>query len=111
MTRDRLVTDEGTFEATSAEGLPRTILEAMYLGRPVVAYDMAGVREQVVHGVTGLLVPESDVVALAESLVALIEDAPLRRRMGEAAALRCRAEFGSERMVGEILGVYRALVG
>lgn len=112
VTRDRVVTAQGVFRATSGEGLPRTILEAMYLGRPVVAYDMAGVREQVIDGVTGRLVREHDVEGLGHALVELASDRSLRARMGAAAAVRCRTEFSTERMVSGIVSVYeQALAG
>lgn len=107
VTRDLVATDEGPLAATSGEGLPRTILEAMFLGRPVVAYDMAGVTEQVVDGETGLVVPEGDVDALGRAIVAMSADPALRARMGEAGRTRCLAEFGTARMVDATVRIYR----
>ncbi len=70
------------------EGLPMSVIEAMLTGLPVVATDIRGPREQVVDGVTGLLVPPGTVAPLAEALSRLAADAGLRARMGEAGRLR-----------------------
>ena len=62
------------------EGLPMSVIEAMLTGLPVVATDIGGPREQVVHGETGLLVPPRQVPPLAAAL------APACRRSGAACA-------------------------
>ena len=54
------------------EGTPRSVLEAMSVGRPIITTDVPGCRETVVHGVNGLLVPPRDVKALAQSMLSLI---------------------------------------
>ena len=54
------------------EGLPRTILEALATGRPVITTDMPGCRDPIRHGVNGLLVPPRDAPALAEAMEAMI---------------------------------------
>ena len=70
------------------EGMPRSIIEAMFAGLPVVATDIRGSREEVVDGETGILVPVSDEVALARALQTLAADAMLRRRYGDAGRKR-----------------------
>ncbi len=70
------------------EGMPRSIIEAMFAGLPVVATDIRGSREEVVDGETGILVPVSDEAALARALQALTADAMLRRRYGDAGRKR-----------------------
>jgi glycosyltransferase involved in cell wall biosynthesis len=73
------------------EGLPMVVIEAMSKGLPVVAFDCpTGPAEIVEHGTTGLLVPPEDVDALAESILELIRDEPMRRRLGAAGAERAR---------------------
>ncbi|WP_051574813.1 glycosyltransferase family 4 protein [Mycobacterium sp. URHB0044] len=67
------------------EGMPLTLIEAQACGTPVVAYDVAGVAEAVVHGTTGLLVPPCDVAGLRDSLRRLADSAALRAAFGEAA--------------------------
>jgi glycosyltransferase involved in cell wall biosynthesis len=93
-----------------AESFPYTVLEAMALGRPVVATDVGGVREAVVHGRTGLLVPRDDPAALAEAVLALISDRHRAQRLGAAARGLVLDRFTVERMVGGVASVYRELV-
>jgi len=66
------------------EGLPMSVIEAMLTGLPVVATDIRGPREQVVHQQTGLLVPPATVAPLAAALAQLTCDTALRARMGAA---------------------------
>ena len=54
------------------EGMPRTIIEAMLMAKPVVATNIRGSREEVVDGETGLLVPVRDAAALAQAFIKLI---------------------------------------
>jgi glycosyltransferase involved in cell wall biosynthesis len=64
------------------EGWGITVLEAGASGTPTVASDSPGLRDAVVHGHTGLLVPHGDVAALAAALRSLLRDANLRQRLG-----------------------------
>ena len=64
------------------EGLPRTIIEAMMMGKPVVASDIRGCREEVIHGQTGLLVPSKDYVALELAIEQILTDKQVAERMG-----------------------------
>ena len=64
------------------EGTPRTVLEAMAMGRAVITTDAPGCRETVVHGGNGFLVPVQDVSALAESMIKLIENHEQAAAMG-----------------------------
>ena len=65
------------------EGLPRTILEAMATGRPIVTTDMPGCREPVAHGVNGLLVPPQSAESLAAALLRFVDEPDLAQRMGK----------------------------
>jgi glycosyltransferase involved in cell wall biosynthesis len=64
------------------EGTPRTVLEAMAMGRPVITTDAPGCRETVVHGDNGFLVPVKSVPELVEVMLQLIERPELVRKMG-----------------------------
>ena len=66
------------------EGTPRSVLEAMSMGRPIITTDVPGCRETVVEGVNGLLVPERNADALAQAMRSLADDAGSRVRMGDA---------------------------
>lgn len=67
------------------EGVPRTILEAMACGRPVITTDAPGCRETVADGRSGLVVPAGDVPALARAMRAFVDDPALAGRMGAEA--------------------------
>ena len=75
------------------EGMPGVLIEAGLSALPVVATDVPGVRSVVVDGSTGFVVGPEDAAALADRLARLVEDADLRRTMGEAARARCVEQF------------------
>lgn len=75
------------------EGFPRSTLEAMRAGLPVVVSDVGGSAEAVTEGVTGFVVPPGDPEVLAERLRKLTQDPALRRSMGAAGRARFEAEF------------------
>ena len=82
------------------------MLEAMALGRPVVATAVGGTPELVADGETGLLVPPRDVAALTAALKRVLDDEGLRRRLGEAGKRRVAERFSSEAMTRDVLAVY-----
>ncbi len=88
------------------EGFPITILEAMAGGKPVVATDVGGCAEAVVHRETGLIVPPEDPQALAEALQYLLEHPDEARAMGEAGHRRVEEHFTVETMVRRHIEVY-----
>jgi glycosyltransferase involved in cell wall biosynthesis len=92
------------------EGLPVSLLEAMALGRPVVATTAGGIPEVVRDGEEGVLVPTDDPRALARALTDLIEDPERRARLGDAARRRA-ADFDIRNAVRRQETVYRELVG
>lgn len=81
------------------EGMPRSIIEAMMCGLPVVATDIRGAREEVVPGETGLLVPVRDAKALGAALAALAGDHSLRSRMGQAGRARALDLYDEAKVV------------
>jgi glycosyltransferase involved in cell wall biosynthesis len=87
------------------EGLPRSIMEAMAAGKPVVATNVRGSRDLVEHGVTGLLVELGDVDGLAQALLQLIRDPELRRRMGEASRAKIQ-DYDLSRVLVEMAAIY-----
>ena len=68
--------------SSASEGLPLSILEAMAAARPVVATNVGGNPEMVLHNETGLLVPPANATALAWSVNLLLQDRHLARQMG-----------------------------
>ena len=89
------------------EGFGVVCAEAMAHGRPVVAGDVGGLRDLVVHEETGLLVPPRDVDALREAIERLLADRELRRRLGEAGRARIAERFTWQRFEDETLAAYR----
>lgn len=96
--------------ASKWEGFPRSILEAMRAGLPVVATDVGGVRESVVDGVTGFVVPRQDPVHLRQCLRKLIANPELRVQMGAAGRTRYEEEFTFDRLVERTTKVYQVVL-
>jgi glycosyltransferase involved in cell wall biosynthesis len=92
------------------EGLPLSVLEAMAAARPVVATAIEGISETVVDGMTGLLVPPADPAALARAVRAVLTDAVLAGRMGQAGRERVCREFSLRRMIDRVTRVYDELL-
>ena len=96
---------------TNWEGFPRSILEAMRAGLPVVASDVGGSRESVEDGQTGFLIPRGDVKRLQERLEPLLASPELRQKMGTLGRQRYEAEFTFERMFQKTKEIYREVLG
>lgn len=92
------------------EGFPRSILEAMRAGLPVIASEVGGVREAIVEGKTGFLVPRGGVELLAQRLRLLLTNPELRIRMGQEARKRYESQFTFERMFRETFTVYQSVL-
>jgi starch synthase len=85
---------------------PNTIYEAMACGTPVVATRVGGIPELVEDGITGLLVAPSDVHALADAIIALLDNPARRSQMGYCARAKAVGEFAVEKIAGETLALY-----
>jgi len=93
--------------STHYEGLPISIIEAMRSGLPVVATEVNGVPEEVTHNQTGLVVPHADVDALASALTKLLNNAQLRKTMGNAGRQKFLEAFTQEKMLSSIDKLYQ----
>lgn len=89
---------------------PNTVYEAMAAGKAVVASQVGGIPELVADGETGLLVPAGDPIALAEAIVKLLSDEPLRRQMGEQGRNRIQHLARMEKNVRQRLHIYKQIV-
>ena len=98
-------------ETGKMEGIPVFLMEAMAAGLPVVATDISGIAELVEDGVSGLLVPERDPVALAAAVSRLAGDPELRRRFGRAGRERVRRSFELSRSVAALRDLLMARPG
>lgn len=81
------------------QGCPNALLEALAVGVPSIANDDGGTREQVVDGVTGLLVPDTDPKCLANALIRVLSDRKLAQQLGEAGRRHVLRNFSMENMV------------
>jgi glycosyltransferase involved in cell wall biosynthesis len=93
------------------EGLCTSLMDAMAMGKPVVATRTGGVPEVVDDGITGRLVPTKDPGALADGIVEVMRDPQIRRRMGRAGLARVRERFSAEAMVEGTEKIYREILG
>ncbi|WP_210491639.1 glycosyltransferase [Patulibacter sp. SYSU D01012] len=96
--------------ASSQEGMPGAVMEAMAAGVPVVGTRVNGIRDLVVDGVTGLLVPPGEPAALADAVGRLVADPAAARRMGAAGRRRIEDEFSLDASVRATTQLYLRLV-
>lgn len=90
-----------------AEGCPNAVLEAMAMGRPVVATRVGGTAEVLCHERDGVLVPPADAQALAQAVVSLWSSPASRANMGRRAAARVAADFSADHQVEELALILR----
>jgi glycosyltransferase involved in cell wall biosynthesis len=93
-----------------AEGLPRSVLEAMALEKAVVATSVGGIPEVLVDGEHGLLVPPAAPDALVQAWKRLVKNRDERRRLGCAAAARVRTHFSAEACTEGVEAVLRKML-
>ncbi len=93
------------------EGMSNALLEAMALGLPVVATEVGGNPENVIHGITGYLAPPRSVQGLAKALQTILDRPSLAKSMGEAGRIRVATKYSSEIMVRRMEELYTSLLG
>jgi len=89
------------------EGMPRTVLEAMSMGRPILTTDVPGCRETVIQGENGYLVPARNVSALAERMIWFIENQKELARMGFNSRKIVEDRFDVKRVNADMLHIMR----
>jgi glycosyltransferase involved in cell wall biosynthesis len=92
------------------EGMPRSIIEAMAMGIPVVATKIRGCREEVVDGETGYLVPPRDGTALARAIMALLRDPERAENFGREGRNRALSDFSEEDVLKKQMEIYENLI-
>ena len=93
------------------EGIPMVLLEALALGRPVVATRVGGIPEVITDGETGLLAEPADALSLAKCILQLIVDQSKGARLGKAGRTRVEEEFNARIMAEKTLGLYEKVLG
>jgi len=91
------------------EGLPKSLIEAAAIGRPIVTTNSFGCKDTVDDGVNGFLIPPKDSHALAEKLKVLIENHHLRESMGIRSREKAEKEFSIENVIKRHLDIYGKL--
>jgi colanic acid/amylovoran biosynthesis glycosyltransferase len=88
-----------------SEGTPNTVLEASATGLPIVSTEHAGIKEAVVHGVTGFLVPERDIEGMAEYICTLLDDKDMQERFGKAARQHMEQQYNLEGRIAALRNI------
>lgn len=98
------------FPSYYKEGLPKSLIEATAVGRPIITTDSIGCRETVIEGYNGFLVPIKNSEALADRLKLLIDDAQLRNIMGKNSRCLAEKEFSILNVITKHLDIYKQLI-
>jgi lipopolysaccharide/colanic/teichoic acid biosynthesis glycosyltransferase/glycosyltransferase involved in cell wall biosynthesis len=88
------------------EGLPRSVMEAMAMGKPVIGSDIRGIRDLLKDG-AGLLVPPNDYVALAEAMTRIIEEPEKAAEMGKIGRKRIEEKYDISMIMEQLISLYR----
>ena len=92
------------------EGLPKSLIEADAIGRPVITSNSVGCKETVIDGETGFLIQPKDVDALTEKLDLLLSNKELRVKMGKAARKYSEEYFDIKIVIQRHLSIYDELM-
>lgn len=98
------------FPSYYREGLPKSLIEANAIGRPIITTDSIGCKDTVEDGVNGFLIPIKDSDALAEKLRRLITNSDLRREMGIEARKIAERDFSISNVIDKHLKIYEELL-
>jgi glycosyltransferase involved in cell wall biosynthesis len=93
------------------EGVPQALLQALAVGKPVVATRTGGIPEVIVPEETGLLVPPRDSQALAQAMSRLLQDSPLREKLSQQGPQMVASRYSLEQMADAVEAVYAWIMG
>ena len=88
------------------EGIPKSIIEAMAIGRPIITTNIPGCKKCVIEGQNGYLVPIKDPVKLSKKIEKLINDKPLREKMGKNSRTLFEKDFTLDKVVNQTFELY-----
>ena len=98
------------FPSIGSEGCPMVGIEALAASRPVVGFDVGGVREWLMDGLTGYLVARGDVETLARKIEALLSNEEAARRMGKNGEQLVVSKFRKDAHIDRLLGIYQEAI-
>ena len=93
----------------SNEGFSNALLEQMAMGIPVIATDVGGNREAIVHGESGLIIPSNDVNALADAIMNLYNNKKMRKSLGDNAKRHIESKFVIDKMIEQMEQFYQEM--
>jgi glycosyltransferase involved in cell wall biosynthesis len=93
------------------EGIPQSIMAGMSAGLPIVASNVGGMAEVILHGQNGLLVKENDVDGFSASVIDLLENRERALQFGRAARKRIEEELSTEVAVSRVEDLYLSMMG
>ncbi len=93
------------------DGTPNSVLEAMFLGVPVIATNVGGIPDVIQDGQTGLLVEPSAAIPMAEAMKKMVRSGALRNRLASEAKYRVKEDFSPQRQRALLEMLYRAMLG
>ena len=88
--------------ASLFEGMPNVVMEAMAVGKPVVATDVNGAKELMQNGTTGLIIPPADPESLARAIASIIDDQTRLASLGQAGRKRVAEQFTIQKMADRL---------
>ena len=97
------------FPSYYREGVPKSLIEATAIGRPIITTNSIGCKDTVEDGYNGFLVPVKDSRAVADKLEILLDDAELRKRMGERSRKLAERDFSLDDVIRKHLEIYQKL--
>jgi len=92
------------------EGLPKSVMEAMAMEKPVVAYNIRGVRDLVEDGINGFLIPFGDTDAFAEKIIYLMEHPEVAKEMGKRGREKILKEFSLDVILPQMKELYESIL-
>lgn len=98
------------FPSYYMEGLPKSLIEATAIGRPIITTKSIGCKDTVDDGVNGFLIAPKEVEPLVEKLRLLIDDAALRLKMGKASREKAERDFSLDVVIERHLKIYNELI-
>lgn len=98
------------FPSYYREGVPKSLIEASAIGRPIITCNSTGCRDVVDDGVNGFLIEPKNPTQLAEALKKLIDNRDLRIRMGKASRYRAESDFSINKVIDTHLNIYKSLI-
>jgi colanic acid/amylovoran biosynthesis glycosyltransferase len=93
------------------DGIPIVLMEAMALSKPVISTDVSGIPELIDNRINGILIPEKDPLALANTLEKLLKNLKLRGSLGKAARKKIERDFSSKKNIRITADIFRRYIG